>query len=170
MNREKVRIFKDERGISPVVATVILVTVTIGVALTVYYWMGGIALLYTRFEKLEISSVYATWNTTSNQTGKGPGEWEITMNLKNTGSADAYLTGLLVNGKPWDEANFGGKILVPSGSLPAFVPSGQPANITFYIAKGGGFSSGVSIEIKLQSMSGQNHPKTISACVTIVLS
>jgi len=156
VNREKARIFKDKRGVSLVVATVILVAVTIVAAVAVTYWMGGIAVLYTRFEKLEISSAYAIWNAEGNN-------WTVTVILKNTGSADAIITGLLINGKPWDDAYFGGKILVPIGSLPAsLIPTGQPASITFYIAKGGGFNPGVSIEIKLHSASGQDYPKRIT--------
>jgi len=163
VHRETTRIFKDKRGISPVVATVILMAVTIVVAVAVAYWMGGIAGLYTRFERLEISSAYAVWNATSNQTGQGPGEWKITMILKNMGSADATVTGLFVNERPWDDTYFGGKILVPIGSLPAsLIPTGQPASITFYIAKGGGFNPGVSVAIMLYSTSGQGYPRTIT--------
>jgi len=48
----------NRKGISPVIATVIIVAVTITVAIAISFWMGGIAGLYTRFEKLEIT--YAT--------------------------------------------------------------------------------------------------------------
>ena len=129
---------RDKRGISPVVATVILVAVTIVVAVAVAYWMGGIAGLYTRFERIEISSAYAVWNATSNVTGKGTGEWKISVNLKNTGSADATITGLLVNGKPWNDAYFGGNVSDPS--LPVSVPTGQEKTITFYISLSHNFS------------------------------
>jgi hypothetical protein len=163
VNREKSRIFKDNSGISLLVATVILIAVTIVVVVAVAYWMGGIAVLYTRFEKLQIISAYATWNATSNQTGQGSGEWKIIVTLRNTGSADATITGLYINGKPWDDVYFGGRILVPSGILPAsLIPSGQPVSVTFYIAKGGGFNPGVSIEIKLHSASGQDYPTMIT--------
>ncbi len=115
--------------------------------------MGGIAGLYTRFERVEISSAYATWESANNR-------WKVTMNLKNTGSADATITGLLVNGKPWNDAYFGGNVSDPS--LPVSVPTGQEKTITFYITKGGGFNAGVSIEVKLHSASGQDYPKTLT--------
>ncbi|RJS77410.1 hypothetical protein CW711_06650, partial [Candidatus Bathyarchaeota archaeon] len=41
--------FRNKRALSPVIATVVLVAVTIVVAVAVSYWMGGIAGLYTRF-------------------------------------------------------------------------------------------------------------------------
>ena len=41
--------FRDDRkGLSPVIAVVVLVSVTIVVAVSVAYWMGGIAGTYTR--------------------------------------------------------------------------------------------------------------------------
>jgi len=77
-----------KRGISPVIATVIIVAVTIAVAIAVAFWMGGLTSLFTRFEKLEITSAYAD-----------PG-YLITLNFKNTGSAAATISDILINGKP----------------------------------------------------------------------
>ncbi len=153
MKKGEKRLLRDKRGISPVVATVILVSVTIVVAVAVAYWMGGIAGLYTRFEKLEISSAYATWDS-------GNSQWNVTINLKNTGSADATITSLLINGKPWDDSSFGGNVSMTT-SLPVPVTTGHTATITFTIDQGGGFTAGVSIEIKLHSASGQDYPKTL---------
>jgi flagellin-like protein len=53
----------DRRGISPVIATVIIVAVTIAVSIAVAYWMGGLASFFTRFEKIEIGSAYATYDS-----------------------------------------------------------------------------------------------------------
>ncbi len=151
MRKGENRLSRDKRGISPVVATVILVAVTIVVAVAVAYWMGGIAGLYTRFEKVEISSAYATYSSTYTN-------WTVTINLKNTGSADATITDLLINGKPYSQhAN-----VTLITTLPVSVASGQSATIQFRIERGGGFNPGVSIEIKLHSASGQDYPKTIT--------
>jgi len=159
VNREKARIFKDKSGISPVVATVILVAVTIVVGWAVAYWMGGIAVLYTRFERLEILSAYAIWNAEGNN-------WTVTVNLRNTGSADTTITGLFINGKPWNDASFWGNVTIttPSdfSSKGLFIPSGRDGKLVFNVEKGGGFNSGVSIGIKLYSPSGQDHYKTIT--------
>jgi len=155
MKKVENRLLRDKRGISPVVATVILVAVTIVVAVAVAYWMGGIAGLYTRFERLEISSTYATYDSTNTQ-------WNVTMNVRNTGSADATVTDLLINGKPWDDAFFDDNISDPS--LPKSVASGQETSVTFSIDynEALGFRPGVSIEIKLHTASGQDYPKTIT--------
>ena len=89
MAREIIRIRK---ALSPVIATVILVSVTIVVAVAVAYWMGGIAGLYTRFEKMEITSCYAVKDANGN--------YNVTVQLRNSGSADATIDYVLINGKP----------------------------------------------------------------------
>ena len=45
---------RKRKGISPVIATVVLVAVTITVVIGVAYWLGGISSQYTSFEKVEI--------------------------------------------------------------------------------------------------------------------
>lgn len=80
---------KNRRGVSPVIATVILVAVAITITIAVAYWMSGIAGGYTKFEKIEMSSVTCS--------AKAAGIWTITASVKNTGSAPATLTTVLVN-------------------------------------------------------------------------
>jgi len=52
---------KNRKGLSPVIATVILVAVTITVAVAVSYWMSSIAGQYTTFEKVEIPAHYSKY-------------------------------------------------------------------------------------------------------------
>jgi flagellin-like protein len=142
------RLCADKRGISPVVATVILVAVTIVVAVAVAYWMGGIAGLYTRYEKIEISSAYATGDSSSG--------WTITLSVKNTGSADATIDNVLLNGKPYND--FGADL---GQDLPLSLPVGQSSEISIVIPNDVG-SSGISIEVRLHSAGGQEYPKTVT--------
>jgi len=144
---------KNKRGISPVVATVILVAVTIVVAVAVSYWMGGIASLYTRFEKVEITTAYAVWDASAVS-------WNVTIKLKNTGSADATVTGLLINGRPWDDASYGGNVTYSGGDVT--LPIGQEVPINMVIKKGGSFTSGVSVDIKLHTAAGQDYPRIVT--------
>jgi len=152
------RISKSKRGISPVVATVILVAVTIVVAVAVSYWMGGIAGLYTRFEKVEITTAYSSYNATTE-------DWTITINLKNAGSADATITDVLVNAKPTSEYGSGViQITQPAdfstNGLP--IASGYSGTLKLTIDKTGGFTSGVLVEITLHSAAGQDYPKSLT--------
>jgi len=152
MTKGKNGLLRDKRGISPVVATVILVAVTIVVAVAVAYWMGGIAALYTRFEKIEISSAYASYSS-------GSGNWTVTLNLKNSGSADATIQFVLINGKPISEFLPNAKV---SSTLPLPIATGQSGTVTLQLKKDGSFTSGTTIEIKLHSASGQDYPKTLT--------
>jgi len=163
------RLLRDKRGISPVVATVILVAVTIVVAVAVAYWMGGIAGLYTRFEKMEVTTAYATYSSSIGTDGG----WNVTISFKNMGSADATIVSLLVNGKLYTEYNNATvtmiDIKVPSdfGTAGLPIPVGREATIIFQVLKGqlksgAAFTHGVNIEIKLHSAAGQDYPKTVS--------
>ena len=146
------RLCADKRGISPVVATVILVAVTIVVAVAVAYWMGGIAGLYTRYEKLEISSIYAEYDANSKN-------WTITVTVKNTGSADATIDNVLLNGKPHGTVSAGLNV-----TLPVSLTVGSQKAITITISHEGyeSFASGVSVEVRLHTAGGQEYPKTVT--------
>jgi flagellin-like protein len=160
------RLCADKRGISPVVATVILVAVTIVVAVAVAYWMGGIAGLYTRYEKLEISSIYAE-STTVDSTEY----WNITVSVKNTGSADATIDNVLVNGRAFSQ--YSPKIQVNGSDTTINYPLkvGQELILVIGIEKEPSgtispnpwpFKSGVSVEVRLHSAGGQEYPKTVT--------
>jgi len=91
---------RKRRAISPVIATVILVAVAITVAVGVSYWMSGIAGQYTAFEKVEIQTGYATYDTSNTI-------WTVTMAIKNSGSADATINMVFLNDVPCLEVNYG---------------------------------------------------------------
>ena len=102
-------VWGSRRGVSPVIATVILVATAITIAVAVAYWMGGITSQYTRFEKVEIISVYCESDTRAywgdaDENGEEDGDdavscWVITLNLRNTGTTEATLIGAFINGK-----------------------------------------------------------------------
>ena len=156
------RLHADRRGISPVVATVILVAVTIVVAVAVAYWMGGLTAIYTRFEKLEITAAYAEQKN---------GNYAITLNIKNSGSADATIDSILLNGKPPSEYA-GNVIKIVSGNTTLWngtewknnlpVKAGASASITIEVKANAPFTAGTSIEVKIHTAAGQEYPKTIT--------
>lgn len=84
------RKIRSRKAVSPVIATVILVAVAITVAVAVSYWMGGITSQYTTFEKVEIQSGICTWNDANK-------DWDITLKMKNSGTATATLIGVFIN-------------------------------------------------------------------------
>jgi len=156
------RIFRNKRALSPVIATVVLVAVTIVVAVAVSYWMGGIAGLYTRFEKIEITSHYAVKNADGNYT--------ITVTLKNSGSQDASITSVLINGKPYEQYNENETFITVSWTVegrgdnqpltsgnPMPIPLGQSGTVTIWI-DGDLWESGTTVDIKFHSAAGKDYP------------
>jgi flagellin-like protein len=76
---------RNRRGLSPVIATVVLVVVAITVALAIAYWIGGIRDQYTRFEHATIKSVtYDSKNT-------------IAVKIRNTGTIDLNVIEIKLN-------------------------------------------------------------------------
>ncbi|KYH40848.1 MAG: flagellin [Candidatus Bathyarchaeota archaeon B26-2] len=146
MKKVTSRIVRNKRALSPVIATVVLVAVTIVVAVAVSYWMGGIAGLYTRFEKIEIVKSYAVKESNGNFT--------VTIELKNSGSADATIQYVLVNGRPLDD--YGANMTI-SPSLPASIPIGQSQAFTISI-NGTLFTSGTTLDLKFHSAAGKDYP------------
>jgi flagellin-like protein len=107
MPRRPVR--RKDRAVSPVIATIILVAIAIVMAIAVAYWALGLGGTFTRYEKIEIMSMYAvsddslkycnasaTWEVTG---------WNITAKLRNTGSATATINLILISGRPVDIFN-----------------------------------------------------------------
>ncbi len=82
----------SRRAVSPVISTVILVAVAITVAVAVAYWMGGIAGQYTKFEKVEMQSAVCL-----KQGAPGQEYWNVTIKMKNSGTAASTLIACFVN-------------------------------------------------------------------------
>jgi flagellin-like protein len=149
-------LMKSKKALSPVIATVILVAVTITVAIAVAYWMGGIAGLYTRLEKVEITSTQVAINSTING-------WTVTMSLKNTGSADAKISDILINGNL--VSGLATVTTTPAqvnvNGLP--VLAGGTATLKIFI--GGtttGCSSGSTIDLKIHTAAGKEYPQMVT--------
>ncbi|MEM0172176.1 MAG: archaellin/type IV pilin N-terminal domain-containing protein [Thermoproteota archaeon] len=152
---------KDKRGISPVITTVILVAVGIALAVAIGLWMSGLVSTFTRFEKLEITSAYAIANTTNNT-------WKVYVTAKNTGSADATITSVLINGIPDSNWKNDSATIDPSPSsspVTINVGSEQTFTITLYKGKQIGsttLTSGITINIVLHSAAGKDYPSSVT--------
>jgi flagellin-like protein len=161
--------FEKRKGVSPVIATVILVAVAITVAVGVSYWMGGISSQYTQFEKVEISTGW------SEKSAEG---WEIHITLKNSGSATATITHVFVNDLPITltdpapanlaavtDGQYGSSIVDGGLTLEA---GEENDTVKVYVASGGVagdptflLSSGTTLNIKLHSAGGMDYIKLV---------
>jgi len=154
-------ISKNKRALSPVIATVILISVTIVVAVSVAYWMGAIAGGYTSFEQIELPSIYAEALT--------GGGWNITIDLKNTGSADATVDNIYVNSMPLDDYPTGNVTLYGSTgqitltAISVNVPNGNTVTLVLQLADNvdEGFSAGTRLEVKIHTAAGKDYPTSV---------
>ena len=143
----------NNKGISPVIATVILVAVAIAIAIAVAFWMTGIIGLFTRFEKIEITYIYAEKDTNT---------WTIKLKVTNTGTADATIDNIFINGKPYTSYTPSATLSGSVTSLPYTLSAGSSVEFEIIISSTAGFSSGQSVEIKVHTASGQEYPKLVN--------
>ena len=152
------RKIRSRKAVSPVIATVILVAVAITVAVAVSYWMGGITSQYTKFEKVEIQSGSCSKDASGN--------WTITMDLKNSGTATATLISIFINDV---EIDFYGEIPIATNFTTDMtdsysLTSGMSGTINIYISSskvGSTLSSGTTVNIKVHSAGGMDYIKLV---------
>ena len=155
---------RNSSGISPVVATVILVAIAIVIAIAVAFWASGLVGVFTRFEKIEITSVYAT------PTGTTGNQYDITIIAKNTGSSSATVDKLLLNGVPICESyangTWGETGSAPTGftidscgnpTATALNP-GDQTQVTITVTAP---SAGITVEVALHTASGKLYPYSV---------
>ncbi len=157
--RKNSRKKKSRRAVSPVIATVILVAIAITIAVAVAYWMGGIAGSFTKFEQVEIQSGYANLDAVA------PTGWDITLELKNTGTATASLIGVFVNDVPVTMGEGTVAAGICGTSIPATgtaIDSGESVTIYVYISDTyESLTSGTTVNIKIHSAGGMDYIKLI---------
>ena len=79
------KLLKSRKALSPVVAAIILIAVTVAVSIAVAAWMGALTFMFMGTEKLEIKTV--TWTSPN----------LVTLKVDNTGTKAATITGVKVN-------------------------------------------------------------------------
>ena len=151
-------------GISPVVATVILVAIAIVIAIAVAFWATGLVGIFTRFEKLEITT--AVYDPTNE---------DVELLVKNTGSSAATIDDIYVNGRPIGQQLFeavsdgdmvhppgGGANPCTSGTTGITCEPGQYVIISVTSPQSTGqWVHGVTYEIAVHTASGKLYPAAV---------
>jgi flagellin-like protein len=147
------RFIFNRRGVSPVIATIIIVAVAIVMSIAVAYWVLGLGASLTRYEKLQFTSAYA------------PNINEVDIALKNTGSAAATVDSstVFLNGKPAAASDVTFSAVTTTGSLDngdgtITMPAG--GEVTGIISLTG-LTSGTTVEITVQTAAGNQYPKVV---------
>jgi len=172
MSRRRRSFRRSRRGISPVISTIIIVAVAIAISIAVAFWLGGITSIFTRFEKLEITSAYAT--------ASGSDTWKIVLTVKNTGTTATTITDIFINNIPISDYN--GQISADGDNGDNHVKfndesqdtqgidqinypldTGEDVTITFYLKSDTAhtFTHGQSVTITIHTAGGQDYPQTV---------
>ena len=135
------RLLKNRKALSPVVAAIILIAVTVAVSIAVAAWMGALTVGFMQTE--ELSFINYGWDTSAPTT-------YIAIKVKNTGSTDLTLTEVRINDQTaWvdgeDELT---NTLAAGGSV--------TLNITRNLAGDSAYTSGVKYEFKVVTARGNS--------------
>jgi len=146
---------KAKKGISPVIATIILIAITIVIAIAVAAWVFGLFKSYTGGPAVTINAAQSSCQS-NGQT--------CTLVVSNQGGNSVTVVGATVNGGTWTV--FG---TTSSGSTCAFSSQSSatpsvPAGQTVYICVGtSSFTAGQTLTITLQLNTGSTVTTTIVA-------
>jgi hypothetical protein len=147
----------SKRAVSPVLATIIIASVAITLAVAVSFFLSGTVIGSTSFEVLEIVSARCVLNGTN---------WVIDVIVKNVGSNSGTLVQALVNGL--EVNNYASPYITDQWSTnmsqSQVLRSGEKVMVRFFLDPDRvdtSLSSGTSVELMLHSASGYDYPVLI---------
>ena len=129
---------RSKKALSPVVASIILIAVTVAVSIAVAAWMGALTIGFMSTEEVKISNVVFDDANTATLTVKNTGSTAVTVDSAYVGSALGYT------GTDTD-------VIEPGAELPVIVS---------YSA---GFASGTSYQFKVVTAKGNPFVYTATA-------
>jgi flagellin-like protein len=133
------KIRRSRKALSPVIASIILIAVTVAVSIAVAAWMGALTFNFMATEQGQITYLTFTSGT--------PGTIVATFN--NTGTTKITINAVYVNGAAIAPANY---VQAPTGSIAG--NTGATFTITTNVA------SGAQYEVKLISAKGNTFVST----------
>jgi flagellin-like protein len=138
------RLLKSRKALSPVVAAIILIAVTVAVSIAVAAWMGALTFTFMKTESIE-------WPTTVTWAGgTGNATNTISLTLRNTGSVDIYINVCEINNI--------NKVL--NATIPAKIVTGGTLDL---LIQNVGWSAGYTYELRFTATSGTEFAKTFTA-------
>jgi flagellin-like protein len=141
MNYRKFR--KNAKALSPVIASIILIAVTVAVSVVVAAWMGGLTLGFmNNAEQATITNVAFTANNT------------VTVTILNSGTSSVTLQSATIDGST--------AALAPVSPSTLTITKGNGGNYTVTLAPGT-FASGTQYAFKLTTAKGTGLVYTATA-------
>ena len=87
---------RSKKALSPVVASIILIAVTVAVSIAVAAWMGALTIGFMGTEEVRITNVEFLSDTQAQVTAKNTGSIDVTLTEAYVGNNAANATGLTV--------------------------------------------------------------------------
>jgi len=136
------KILKNKKALSPVIAAIILIAVTVAVSIAVAAWMGALTFTFMKTEELAITAM--TFSGTS-----GSANNTIVLTVKNTGTSAVTVSAVYIN-----DAS---KSFTTSGSFTSSnqLAAGASGTITVYMGSEY-WSTGNKYRVVIQSSTGKN--------------
>ena len=135
---------KNVKALSPIIASLILIGVTVAVSIAVAVWMGALTFSFMGWnpfptvEQFKITKVTWVWNPIGNLR-------TININVNNTGTKDITISQVLVNGKSQTTIQ-----------LTKFLKVSE----TIVLTVGYAYTNGTTYDISVLSSSGYKFTKT----------
>ena len=130
------KLFKSRKALSPVVAAIILIAVTVAVSIAVAAWMGALTFTFMKTEELKITGL--TWDMTNKK---------ATLSVKNSGTGALTIDSVRVNDNAVPSDN-----VTCSLSLTMDPGAEQTIEVTY-----SAFTSGTKYEIAILSETGNQY-------------
>jgi archaeal type IV pilus assembly protein PilA len=124
----------NAKALSPVVASIILIAVTVAVSIAVAAWMGGLSTGFMQTEQATITNVVFSGTRT------------VTLTVANSGSTNITISTATVNGAA---------VTLTSGGNPLVL---NTANNQIVLTLGSNWASGNTYQIRLVSSRGTSFP------------
>jgi flagellin-like protein len=139
------KILRSRKALSPVVASIILIAVTVAVSIAVAAWMGALTFNFMGTEQVSITHAYFGATTIANDT--------LTVNVTNSGSSAVIINSATVNGVATTITSATATVTVP-GNTPTMA-----INMTLNPV----WVNGYTYNIKLSSQKGNSFVYTAVA-------
>ena len=147
---------RNQKAISPTVATIIIVAIAIAIAIAAGVYWSGIIERETGFETLDliVNTDYGDFYNFNNT-------YKVTINMKNTGTIDTTIDGIYINNKPfWDtdvlRVDFNIENVTQSVPMKFILPVAKRATMEIIIASSSTFKHGNTIEVRLHTAAGSS--------------
>jgi len=137
------KILKSKKALSPVVASIILIAVTVAVSIAVAAWMGALTFTFMGTEQLTISKIHWTWSDTA-------ASRTFTISVNNTGTKDLTINQVLVN--------YGTTSVTQPTTLPLVLKAGSSDSLIVTYP----YTNGTNYDISVKTTSDYKFTNTFS--------